>query len=206
MDIRHLGLADYHATWQAMRDFTEARNGDTPDMLWVVEHPPVYTQGLAGKAEHVLNPGNIPIVPIDRGGQITYHGPGQLVIYLLLDIKRAGVGVRPLVSMIENAVIALLADYGIAAEARADAPGVYVDGCKIASLGLKVRRGCTYHGVALNVDMDLAPFAGINPCGLRGMRMTQLRDLGVADAMEQVAEKLVSHLLLHWERTRNDQK
>lgn len=206
MDIRHLGLADYHATWQAMRDFTEARNGDTPDMLWVVEHPPVYTQGLAGKAEHVLNPGNIPIVPIDRGGQITYHGPGQLVIYLLLDIKRAGVGVRPLVSMIENAVIALLADYGIAAEARADAPGVYVDGCKIASLGLKVRRGCTYHGVALNVDMDLAPFAGINPCGLRGMRMTQLRDLGVADAMEQVAEKLVSHLLLHWERTRNGQK
>ena len=206
MDIRHLGLADYHATWQAMRDFTEARNGDTPDMLWVVEHPPVYTQGLAGKAEHVLNPGNIPIVPIDRGGQITYHGPGQLVIYLLLDIKRAGVGVRPLVSMIENAVIALLADYGIAAEARADAPGVYVDGCKIASLGLKVRRGCTYHGVALNVDMDLAPFAGINPCGLRGMRMTQLRDLGVADAMEQVAEKLVSHLLLYWERTRNGQK
>lgn len=206
MDIRHLGLADYHATWQAMRDFTETRDGDTPDMLWVVEHPPVYTQGLAGKAEHVLNPGNIPIVPIDRGGQITYHGPGQLVIYLLLDIKRAGVGVRPLVSMIENAVIALLADYGIAAEARADAPGVYVDGCKIASLGLKVRRGCTYHGVALNVDMDLAPFAGINPCGLRGMRMTQLRDLGVADAMEQVAEKLCLHLMAHWEKAKIHQK
>lgn len=206
MDIRHLGLADYHATWQAMRDFTETRDSDTPDMLWVVEHPPVYTQGLAGKAEHVLNPGNIPIVPIDRGGQITYHGPGQLVIYLLLDIKRAGVGVRPLVSMIENAVIALLADYGIAAEARADAPGVYVDGCKIASLGLKVRRGCTYHGVALNVDMDLAPFAGINPCGLRGMRMTQLRDLGVADAMEQVAEKLCLHLMAHWEMIKNHRK
>lgn len=206
MDIRHLGLADYHATWQAMRDVTETRDSDTPDMLWVVEHPPVYTQGLAGKAEHVLNPGNIPIVPIDRGGQITYHGPGQLVIYLLLDIKRAGVGVRPLVSMIENAVIALLADYGIAAEARADAPGVYVDGCKIASLGLKVRRGCTYHGVALNVDMDLAPFAGINPCGLRGMRMTQLRDLGVADAMEQVAEKLCLHLMVHWEMTKSHQK
>lgn len=206
MDIRHLGLADYHATWQAMRDVTETRDSDTPDMLWVVEHPPVYTQGLAGKAEHVLNPGNIPIVPIDRGGQITYHGPGQLVIYLLLDIKRAGVGVRPLVSMIENAVIALLADYGIAAEARADAPGVYVEGCKIASLGLKVRRGCTYHGVALNVDMDLAPFAGINPCGLRGMRMTQLRDLGVADAMEQVAEKLCLHLMVHWEMTKNHRK
>lgn len=204
MDIRHLGLADYHATWQAMRDVTETRDGDTPDMLWVVEHPPVYTQGLAGKAEHVLNPGNIPIVPIDRGGQITYHGPGQLVIYLLLDIKRAGVGVRPLVSLIENAVIALLADYGIAAEARADAPGVYVNGCKIASLGLKVRRGCTYHGVALNVDMDLAPFAGINPCGLKGMRMTQLRDLGVAEPLPTVADKLCQHLMAQWQAARRD--
>lgn len=206
MHIRRLGLADYRATWQAMQDYTETRQGAEDDALWIVEHPPVYTQGLAGKAEHVLNPGNIPIVPIDRGGQITYHGPGQLVIYLLLDIKSAGVGIRALVSLIENAIIALLADYGIDAEARADAPGVYVEGRKIASLGLKVRHGCTYHGLALNVDMDLTPFSGINPCGLKGMRMTQLRDLGIHEPLPRVADKLCAQLQRHWQQAKNTQK
>lgn len=199
MRIRHLGLADYHTTWQAMREYTETRQGVEDDALWIVEHPPVYTQGLAGKAEHILNPQDIPVVAIDRGGQVTYHGPGQLVIYLLLDIKRAGVGARALVSLIENSIIAVLARYGIAAEARADAPGVYVDGRKIASLGLKVRNGCTYHGLSLNVDMDLAPFAGINPCGLRGMEMTQLRDLGVEASMSEVASRLSAELQKQWQ-------
>lgn len=199
MNIRYLGLCDYIPVWQAMRDYTETRGGSADDALWVVEHPPVYTQGLAGKAEHILNPGNIPIVPIDRGGQVTYHGPGQLVIYLLWDIKSAGIGIRALVSLIENSIIALLNGYGIAAVARADAPGVYVEGCKIASLGLKVRRGCTYHGLSLNVDMDLTPFSGINPCGLQGMRMTQLRDFGVTDGVAEAGEKLCAILQAAWD-------
>ena len=204
MIIRELGLCDYHDIWQAMRDYTETRGGSADDALWVVEHPPVYTQGLAGKAEHVLNPGNIPVVAIDRGGQITYHGPGQLVIYLLWDIKSAGVGVRALVSLIENSIIALLDAYGIRGEARADAPGVYVEGRKIASLGLKVRRGCTYHGLALNVDMDLAPFSGINPCGLHGMRMTQLRDLGVRVSPQEAGKRLCALLQAQWEKSKKD--
>lgn len=198
MKIRTLGICDYHTVWQAMRDYTETRGASEDDALWIVEHPPVYTQGLAGKAEHVLNPGNIPIVPIDRGGQITYHGPGQLVIYLLWDIKSARLGIRALVSLIENSIIALLDDYGIAAQARADAPGVYVQGRKIASLGLKVRRGCTYHGLALNVNMDLTPFSGINPCGLQGMRMTQLKDLGVEESVEAVGERLCAELIARY--------
>lgn len=199
MHIRHLGLADYHTVWQAMRDYTEKRGGAEDDALWIVEHPPVYTQGLAGKAEHILNPGNIPVVPVERGGQVTYHGPGQLIVYLLLDIKSANVGVRALVSLIEDSIIAVLAHYGVTAHARADAPGVYVDGRKIASLGLKIRKGCTYHGLALNVDMNLAPFAGINPCGLKGMKMTQLRDLGVRAGMTEVADKVIAQLRTRWQ-------
>lgn len=195
MKIRHLGLAEYRSVWQAMQEYTDTRGGCEDDALWIVEHPPVYTQGLAGKAEHILNPGAIPIVPIDRGGQITYHGPGQLVVYLLWDIKSARIGIRALVSLIENSVIAVLAGYGIAAQARADAPGVYVQGRKIASLGLKVRRGCTYHGLALNVDMDLTPFSGINPCGLQGMRMTQLKDLGVETSVNAVGERVCAELI-----------
>lgn len=200
MRIRHLGLRPYRQVWQAMRDYTEARDGDSEDQLWLVEHPPVYTQGLAGKPEHLLNPGNIEVVHIDRGGQITYHGPGQAVVYLLLDIKRADVGVRKLVTMIEESVISVLADYGISAFSRPDAPGVYVSGDKIASLGLKIRKGSTYHGVALNVDMDMAPFWGINPCGLVGMRMTQIRDHGVEVDTLTVLNSLSTQLQHHWQK------
>ena len=197
--VRDLGRQPYEPVWRAMQAFTDARDDATQDELWLVEHDPVFTLGQAGKPEHVLMPGEIPVLHVDRGGQVTYHGPGQLVIYLLLDIKRAGVGARALVSLIENSIIAVLARYGIAAEARADAPGVYVDGRKIASLGLKVRNGCTYHGLSLNVDMDLAPFAGINPCGLRGMEMTQLRDLGVEASMSEVASRLSAELQKQWQ-------
>ncbi|WP_130537948.1 lipoyl(octanoyl) transferase LipB [Thiomicrorhabdus indica] len=175
--IHSLGRVDYLNTWQAMQSFTEQRTPETPDELWIVEHPPVYTQGLNGKAEHLLNPNpKIPIVQTDRGGQITYHGPGQLVIYVLIDLKRRKLGVRALVSLIENSLIELLANLNIESTARADAPGVYVKGKKIASLGLKIRKQKSYHGLALNIDMDLTPFQAINPCGLQGMQMTQLKD------------------------------
>ena len=180
MHIENLGLRPYQEIWDAMRACTAARDADSADQIWLVQHPPVYTQGQAGKPEHLLAPGDIPVIQIDRGGQITYHGPGQTVMYLLLDLRRAGIGIRALVSLIEESVIGYLQELGIRAQSRIDAPGVYVDGKKIASLGLRVRGGCTYHGVALNVDMDLEPFSRINPCGLVGMQMTQLRDLGVA--------------------------
>ena len=180
MQIHNLGLRPYQEIWDAMRACTAARDTDSADQIWLVQHPPVYTQGQAGKPEHLLAPGDIPVIQIDRGGQITYHGPGQTVMYLLLDLRRAGIGIRALVSLIEESVIGYLQELGIHAQSRIDAPGVYVDGKKIASLGLRVRGGCTYHGVALNVDMDLEPFSRINPCGLVGMQMTQLRDLGVA--------------------------
>ena len=178
LPVVSLGLRDYREIWQAMLDYTQKRRRSSEDdVLWLVQHPPVFTQGLAGKAEHLLATGDIPVVHIDRGGQVTYHGPGQAVIYLLLDIKSADIGIRPLVSMIEQTTIDSLKPYGIQAAARADAPGVYVaDGRKIASLGLKVSRGCTYHGVAVNVDMDLSPFTRINPCGLQGMKMAQIRE------------------------------
>ena len=180
MKIKNLGMVDYAPTFEAMKQFNDHRTPNTEDELWLVEHPPVFTQGLAGKPEHLLFSGSIPVVQIDRGGQITYHGPGQSVMYLLLDLRRADIGIRALVSLIEESVIGYLQELGIRAQSRIDAPGVYVDGKKIASLGLRVRGGCTYHGVALNVDMDLEPFSRINPCGLVGMQMTQLRDLGVA--------------------------
>lgn len=185
MKIRSLGRVDYETAWADMRAFTDARTKETEDELWIVEHPPVFTQGVAGKPEHLLfKPPNIPVVKTDRGGQITYHGPGQAMLYVLFDLKRAGYGVRELVIRIENAVIATMASFGIAAYGKRDAPGVYVklkepEEAKIASLGLKIRNGCTYHGVAFNVDMDLTPFSFINPCGFEGLRVTHLHELGV---------------------------
>jgi lipoyl(octanoyl) transferase len=178
LHLRRLGLVDYASTWAEMRAFTEARTAGSDDELWLLQHPPVFTLGQAGRPEHILAPGTIPVVQSDRGGQVTYHGPGQIVAYLLLDLRRAGLGVKGLVQLLEQAVIDLLADVGIQAQARSDAPGVYVAGAKIASLGLRVRRGCSYHGLALNVDMDLGPFARINPCGYPGLAVTQLADLG----------------------------
>ncbi|KXS37423.1 lipoyl(octanoyl) transferase LipB [Modicisalibacter sp. 'Wilcox'] len=177
VQVQRLGRRDYLPVWQAMRELTDQRDADTPDQFWLVEHDPVFTQGQAGKPEHLLMPGDIPVVATDRGGQVTYHGPGQVVLYPLLDVRRAGLGVRDLVTALENAVVALLAGYGVTAKARPDAPGVYVGEAKIASLGLRIRRGCSFHGVALNVDGDLSPFLRINPCGYAGMAMTRLADL-----------------------------
>jgi lipoyl(octanoyl) transferase len=176
--VRRLaGLQDYRATWEAMRAFTDARDADTPDAIWLLEHPPVFTLGQAGRLEHVRDPGAIPVVQTDRGGQVTYHGPGQIIAYLLFDLRRSGVGVKRLVHLLEQAVIELLGANGIVAGARADAPGVYVAGAKIAALGLRVRHGCSYHGVALNIDMDLEPFRRIDPCGYPGLAVTQVADL-----------------------------
>lgn len=192
--IRRLGQVDYEPTWRAMQDFTAARNADTPDELWLCRHPPVFTQGLAGKPEHLLRDIGIPVVKIDRGGQITYHGPGQLVAYLLLDIKRRGLTVKGLVNRMEQAAIDLLAEYGVTAERVAGAPGVYVGGAKIAALGLKVKNGCCYHGLSLNVAMDLAPFAAINPCGYEGLAVAQLSELCAETDIDRVGDKLAAHL------------
>ena len=193
--VRRLGLRDYEPVWQQMRDFTLARNAATPDELWQVEHPPVYTLGVAAKREHLPRVDNgIPLVKTDRGGQITYHGPGQIVIYTLLDLRRRNLGVRVLVRRLERAVMELLEGYRIDATGREDAPGVYVAGAKIAALGLRVRNGCCYHGLSLNVDMDLTPFSTINPCGFPGLEVTQLRDLGVNDPAATIAEKLLDRL------------
>lgn len=191
---RWLGERDYAATQEAQRAFTDARGADSPDELWALTHPSVFTQGQAGRAEHLLAPGAIPVVRSDRGGQVTWHGPGQLVVYLLVDCRRRGLGVRALVRSIEDAIVDVLADWGIAAQPRADAPGVYVDGAKIASLGLRIRRGCSYHGLALNVDADLAPFARINPCGMEGLAVTRLADLGGPVEMDRVREALLARL------------
>ncbi|TCT22203.1 lipoyl(octanoyl) transferase LipB [Thiobaca trueperi] len=193
--IRQLsGLQDYLTTLEAMRDFTDRRDAGTGDELWLLEHPPVFTLGQAGRREHLLDPGDIPVIQVDRGGQVTYHGPGQLIAYLLLDLRRAGLGVKRLVNLLEQAVIDLLAIYGIDAERRADAPGVYVADAKIASLGLRIRNGCSYHGLALNVAMDLEPFRRINPCGYAGLAVTQISDLiegvSVTDAGSALAETL----------------
>lgn len=196
--IRMLGRADYEPTWQAMLAFTQQRDETTPDELWVCEHAPVYTLGQAGKPEHLLADIGIPLVKIDRGGQITYHGPGQVVIYLLLDLTRRGLRVRELVTRIEQAVIDTLAGFGVAAVRKDGAPGVYVpraaSEAKIAALGLRIRKGCSYHGVSLNVDMDLSPFTAINPCGYAGMAVTQTSDLGIAATPAQMADRLVSEL------------
>lgn len=196
--IHRLGRVPYEPTWHAMREKTLARAGDAgidiPDELWLVEHSPVFTQGQAGKPEHLLHDIGIPVVPIDRGGQITYHGPGQAVVYLLLDLPRRHLKVRELVTRIEQAVIDLLAEHGVTAQRRDGAPGVYVGDAKVAALGLRVRNGCCYHGVSLNVDMDLSPFAAINPCGYAGLAVTQLRDLGVNLTLSEAGEALLEHL------------
>jgi lipoyl(octanoyl) transferase len=192
--VKSLGRVEYEPTWRAMQEFTARRDENTPDELWLCEHPPVFTLGLAGKPEHLLRDIGVPVVKIDRGGQITYHGPGQIVCYLLLDLKRRGITVKGLVNRMEQAVIDLLASHGVAAERLAGAPGVYVRGAKIAALGLKVKNGCSYHGLSLNVAMDLSPFAAINPCGYAGMAVTQLSALDPTADMESVGAKLVSQL------------
>ena len=198
---RNLGLAEYLPTWQAMLDFTAQRGAETADELWLVQHPPVFTLGLAGKPEHLLHDSGIPLVKTDRGGQITYHGPGQIVVYLLLDLQRRGIGVKELVRRLEQAVIDLLADYGVVAERREKAPGVYVNGAKIAALGLKVKSKGSYHGLALNVDMDLNPYAAINPCGYVGLQVTQTRDVGIADNLATLSDKLTRRLTQQLQRT-----
>ncbi|MDH3641647.1 MAG: lipoyl(octanoyl) transferase LipB [Gammaproteobacteria bacterium] len=194
VDVRDLGRTDYQTVFEAMRSFTEARGETTIDEVWLTEHHPVFTQGQAGKAEHVLAPGDIPVVQTDRGGQVTFHGPGQIVGYLLFDLRRMGVSVRELVTGIEEAVVNVLADYGIDGAPRADAPGVYVGGAKVAALGLRVRRGYSYHGLSLNVNMDLEPFSRINPCGLLGMEVTQVSDLGGPAEIELVESLLLDKL------------
>jgi len=188
--LRWLGRVDYEPTWRAMQRFTDERGPDTPDVIWLLEHPPVFTLGLAADPSHVLAPGDIPVVQIDRGGQVTYHGPGQLVAYPLVDVKRLGISVRGLVTALERAVIDYVAGFGITAVGRRDAPGVYVDGRKLAALGLRIRRHASYHGLALNVDMDLAPFSRINPCGMAGLEITQLKDLGGPADVKAVADAL----------------
>jgi lipoyl(octanoyl) transferase len=192
--VRTLGVVAYQPTWDAMRRFTDDRDATTADEIWLLQHPPVYTLGQAGKPEHLLRDGGIPLVKIDRGGQITYHGEGQLVVYLLIDLARRKLKVRELVTLMEQALIDCLAEYGIAAERRDAAPGVYVADAKIGALGLRIRNGCSYHGLSLNVDMDLTPFTWINPCGYEGLKTTQLADYGVAVSVDEAGEKLLAHL------------
>ncbi|HEY2624338.1 MAG TPA: lipoyl(octanoyl) transferase LipB [Dyella sp.] len=191
LKVRRLGRQPYAATWEAMSDFTNNRGPDTPDELWLLEHDPVFTQGQAGKAEHVLAPGNIPVVQVDRGGQVTYHGPGQIVGYPLIDLRRAGVSVRELVNKLEQSIIDTLAHWNIGAERLDGAPGVYVAGAKVAALGLRVRRGCSFHGLAFNVSMDLEPYHRINPCGYKGLAVTQVLDLGGPSRLSDVEDALV---------------
>ena len=190
MITRWLGRVDYAPTLAAMQRFTDERNAETADEIWLLEHPPVFTLGMAADRAHVLAAGDIPVVQTDRGGQVTYHGPGQLVVYPLVDIRRSGVSVRALVQHLEQSVIELLRPHGIAAQGRRDAPGVYVQGRKLASVGMRIRRGASYHGLALNVDMDLEPFSRINPCGMAGLEVTQLATLGVSGGVQQIGERL----------------
>jgi lipoyl(octanoyl) transferase len=193
--LHWLGRVEYEPTWRAMQKFTDERTAETADQLWFLEHPPVFTLGMNGKPEHVLAPGTIPVINIDRGGQVTYHGPGQLVVYPLLDVRRAALGIRQLVIALETAVVEFCSARGIEAEGRRDAPGVYVAGRKLASIGLRVRRGCSYHGLAFNVAMDLTPFQRINPCGYAGLQVVDLQTLGVDESLESVAKSLAPHLL-----------
>ncbi|MGB0937421.1 MAG: lipoyl(octanoyl) transferase LipB [Colwellia sp.] len=193
LTIRQLGQMDYTTVWQAMQNFTDNRDEDTLDELWLVEHPAVFTQGQAGKEEHLLMPGDIEVVKVDRGGQVTFHGPGQQVIYFMINLRRKSMGVRELVTLIEKAIVGALKDCCITAYPKADAPGVYVDEKKVASLGLRVRKGCSFHGLALNVNMDLSPFLRINPCGYAGLEMVNTKDLGELTTTEQAASLLVKH-------------
>ena len=192
--VKFLGRTDYYQIWQAMKDFTHQRDDNTADEIWITEHAPVFTQGHNGKPEHLINPGDIPVIQIDRGGQVTYHGPGQLVVYCLLNLPRLGFGVRALVTHIEQAIISFLDSYGIVAVACADAPGVYVGDAKIAALGLRIRKGCCYHGLSLNIDMDLGPFARINPCGFEGLAVTQLSDFNIETSLEAAGYQLADLL------------
>jgi len=197
--LRQLGIRDYLPVWEAMQAFTRERSAVTPDELWLLQHHPVFTQGQAGKPEHILDPHHVPVVHSDRGGQVTYHGPGQLVVYFLLDVRRRGIGVRDLVDLVEQSILEVLQGYGITAELRRSAPGVYVDGRKIAALGLRIRKGCSLHGLSFNIDMDLAPFGWINPCGYEGLEATQLADLlgrqGDATLFSEASERLIGALL-----------
>ncbi len=193
--LRWLGRVEYEPTWRAMQSFTDTRTANDPDQIWFLEHPPVFTLGMNGKREHVLAPGDIPLVQIDRGGQVTYHGPGQLVVYPLIDVRRLGIGVRELVVALENAVIAFCAERNVAAMGRRDAPGVYVNERKLASIGLRIRRGCSYHGLALNVSMDMTPFRRINPCGYAGLEVTDLEAQGIDSSVQDAARDLAPHLL-----------
>lgn len=193
--VHTLGLVEYQPTWDAMRQFTAHRTADTRDEIWLLQHPPIYTQGLAGKPEHLLRGSNIPVVKIDRGGQITYHGPGQIIAYLLLDMRRWKIGVRELVQLMEQTVIDLLAEFGIQAQSRRDAPGVYVNNAKIAALGLKIKNGFCYHGLSFNVNMDLTPFDNINPCGYAGLRVTQACELGITIPINELQAQLAQNLI-----------
>ncbi|TBR45108.1 lipoyl(octanoyl) transferase LipB [Marinomonas agarivorans] len=198
LHCRDLGVVDYQETWSRMKDFTQTRDSHTADEIWLLQHPQVFTQGQAGKSEHLLMPGDIPVIQADRGGQVTYHGPGQLIAYVLLDLKRAGFGVRDLVTLLENAIVDTLSRYHIQAYPKPDAPGVYVNEQKIASLGLRVRRGCSFHGLALNVDMDLSPFDRINPCGYQGLQMIDMarlnQDVVFSNVVAQLADQLAGLL------------
>lgn len=198
MKVRLLGIQPYQDVWEQMKQFTMARTEHTEDELWLLEHPPVYTQGQAGKAEHVLNPHTIPIVQSDRGGQVTYHGPGQLVAYVLMDLRRRNLGIRTLVTRLENILISVLSKYQITGHNKCDAPGVYVNQKKIASIGLRVKNGCTYHGIALNVNMDLTPFLGINPCGFARLEMTQLSHFSPLIQVNEVMQHLISEFEFHF--------
>lgn len=193
MLVRHLGEVEYEPTWHAMQSFTDSRSPDTPDEVWYLQHAPVFTMGRNGKQEHLLETGDIPVIQVDRGGQVTYHGPGQLVVYPLLDLTRRQLGVQSLVRLLEQTVIDLLAGHGVTATRRDKAPGVYVDDRKIAALGLRVRRGCCFHGLSLNADMDLAPFSMINPCGYPGMQVTQLADLGITQPLDTITRQFQAH-------------
>ena len=195
--VRELGHQPYEPVWRAMQEFTNTRDESTPDEIWFCEHESVFTLGLNTRPEHLLAPGDIPVIQIDRGGQVTYHGPGQLMIYPLIDLRRAGLGVRDLVTALEQCVVDLASDYGIEAASRCDAPGVYIDGVKLASVGLRIRRGCSFHGLALNVDVDLEPFSRINPCGFEGLELTDLARLGADSSLDTVRDKLLPHLLRH---------
>ena len=193
--IRRLGCVEYEPTWRAMQRFTDERNASTPDEIWFLEHPPVFTLGMNASADHVLAPGDIPVVQIDRGGQVTYHGPGQLVVYPLIDLRRAKLGVRDIVTALEKCVIQLVAEFGVNAEARKEAPGIYVAGKKLGSVGIRIRRHSSYHGLAVNVNLDLEPFQRINPCGYQGLEMTQLGELGGPGTVDKAADALEPHLL-----------
>jgi len=195
--VRSEGRRDYEPVWRAMQAFTDARSANTPDEIWFTEHPPVFTLGLNADRTHLLSPGDVPVVQVDRGGQVTYHGPGQLMIYPLIDLKRAGLGVRDLVTALEQSVVDLVAGHGVTAESRCDAPGVYVDGRKIASVGLRIRRGASFHGMALNIDVDLEPFSRINPCGYSDLEVINLRTLGITAGREAIIADMQRHLLRH---------